>query len=1030
MPRLAALLAALGLLLAVQAAAQPPAGPPSAPFLRLELGAHVAAVNRVLPLPDGQRVLTVSRDKTARLWAADGTLIRVLRPPIAAGDEGVMMAASLSPDGRTAWVAGVTGAAWAGQSVIYVFDLETGTMRSLPTGVRAAVSALAHAPDGRQVAIGFAPNRDAAGLAFADAATGRVERLDHLGITGGVTGLAFAAQGHLAVASRDEMIRLLPPGGQNVLSQRLADRAVPGDLAFSPDGRLLAVGLEDRAEVRLLETATMRPRPLPHGQVIGWPRLRLSAVAWSGSGTAVTLTAAGHVADAQGRPVALRWRDLTRPPQAIVLGVSDAVLHLAPRPRAGLAFASGAAAWGLLDAEGRSELQVAAPRLDFRHLGEGDVERRPEETLFGGATAAPGLRVSQDGMTLQFPTARGAPGVLSFSVAERTLVRLEGPPTLPLGAAGRLPLTDWSNGLTPRFAGQPLPLESGERGRAAAPLDDGGFLLGTDFGLRWYRPDGSLLRGVATPAAVWGIAVSGDRRQAVAALADGTLRWYALNPAEPLAQRAALFVHADGRRWLLWTPEGFFDHSDEGGQDLAGWHLNRGVQAADWVEFAQLHRVFYAADLVRARIGFGDETELTRRLAAIGDVRRLLDRVEPPEVSLVAVCFAEPGGGSTCRPPRGVAATRGLRRDPAVAMAAASASPAGAVLELPPGVTEIVLRAELRARRGGVGQVDLLLNGRNAGRSDTRGLARARPGAPEAQAPWLMERRVRLETGHNTLRLRAFDGANSAFGQSDLVEILVRERPQPPAPVLHVLAIGVDDYSGIAAHGVLSLGAPVADAEALERTLRERHAGGFRRVNPVLLRDADATLEGIEAAFARLAAEVQEQDTVVLFFAGHGQMEADRYLFLPYFPPNTENYNIRRLALDDRRLVQLWSALPARHSILLLDTCHAGAFTMDFVSMLQNETGRFVLAAASAQQVAADRAADSLNSPFTSEVVAAMRGEGMAAAGGVVDQLALGFRVRQRVPERAAQVGVEQRVAFRMSPGEIPLPFPLTRIGR
>jgi len=37
----------------------------------------------------------------------------------------------------------------------------------------------------------------------------------------------------------------------------------------------------------------------------------------------------------------------------------------------------------------------------------------------------------------------------------------------------------------------------------------------------------------------------------------------------------ALFVHRDGRRWVAWTPEGFFDASP-GGDAFTGYHLNQG----------------------------------------------------------------------------------------------------------------------------------------------------------------------------------------------------------------------------------------------------------------------------------------------------------------------------------------------------------------------------------------------------------------------------------------------------------------------
>ena len=53
-------------------------------------------------------------------------------------------------------------------------------------------------------------------------------------------------------------------------------------------------------------------------------------------------------------------------------------------------------------------------------------------------------------------------------------------------------------------------------------------------------------RSVAVPAAAWAVTVNAAGTVAVAALLDGTLRWYGLSHDAPLEPRVALFAHADG----------------------------------------------------------------------------------------------------------------------------------------------------------------------------------------------------------------------------------------------------------------------------------------------------------------------------------------------------------------------------------------------------------------------------------------------------------------------------------------------------
>src|SRR5262249_29843328 len=78
------------------------------PTLVLDAGGHTDIVQKVLFTPEGRELITVSHDKTNRVWdVATGELLRVLRPPIGRGREGMLYAAALTPDGRTLAVGGV-----------------------------------------------------------------------------------------------------------------------------------------------------------------------------------------------------------------------------------------------------------------------------------------------------------------------------------------------------------------------------------------------------------------------------------------------------------------------------------------------------------------------------------------------------------------------------------------------------------------------------------------------------------------------------------------------------------------------------------------------------------------------------------------------------------------------------------------------------------------------------------------------------------------------------------------------------------
>ena len=185
----------------------------------------------------------------------------------------------------------------------------------------------------------------------------------------------------------------------------------------------------------------------------------------------------------------------------------------------------------------------------------------------------------------------------------------------------------------------------------------------------------------------------------LAALADGTIHWYAAGDGREVM---TLFVDPRDRRWVVWTPEGFFDHSHatggRGGETLVGYHLNNGAnKGADFVEIGQLYNLFYRRDLVLAKFRGGDAgARVAQQLARIGDVRAVLKTGLPPRLELVEGCI-RPAGSEGC--PAGAAVK--------------PIDPAERRLTIAGAGNELFARYRIMDRGGGLGRVILRRNQRD-----------------------------------------------------------------------------------------------------------------------------------------------------------------------------------------------------------------------------------------------------------------------------------------------------------------------------
>ena len=700
--------------------------PPATPFLRIDPGFHTQVVNRIAVDRDARILVSVSDDKTARVWSAgDGALLSTIRVPIAEGEEGALYAVAISPDAKTLLIAGSTGFAWDKAFAVYLYDLEKQRFRGRLPNLPAPINHLAFSQDGSRFALALGGQ---AGIRIHDATNGKLIGQD-TEYQDRATWIAFDREGRAAAVGFDGQVRLYDVAGARIARRALGNRGKPYSLAFSPAGDGLAVGFLDQPRVELLNARDLSARATLRAEGAGG----LGAVAWSDG----IVSAAGSLRGSDGAMQIRRWPADGKGGVSLWTGARDTIAQILAAPGGGLFVASADPALIRLDASGRAAFTRTSPGFDFRDL----VDRR--------------LTLSADGMMLDVQGAAKGPA-LRIDWRNRSIAQapaFEAPASAPSGLA----VTDWRNRPDPKVVGKLIALEAEELSRSFAATADRRFVvIGTDYALRVIRPDATEVSQARLPAAAWGVAASSDGRMVVAALGDGTLRWFALSAEGRLAERLALYLTAADARWIAWTGEGFFDHADIGGKELVGYQLNRAKgQAPDWFSFAQVYRLFYAPDLVSQRLRGEGADEARTRIAAIGDLRQRLENAGPPRVELVSLCWREAGQEKCSDLANTPVATRSAARGaaPEASFQFVTAEQ-GADVQLPVGVPSAEIRFKLIEQNAEAGPVDAFLNNRNVGRSIKGRSAISADGVQSLPVP--------IDSGLNRLELRAYDQAAQA----------------------------------------------------------------------------------------------------------------------------------------------------------------------------------------------------------------------------------------------------------------------------
>jgi hypothetical protein len=258
----------------------------------------------------------------------------------------------------------------------------------------------------------------------------------------------------------------------------------------------------------------------------------------------------------------------------------------------------------------------------------------------------------------------------------------------------------------------------------------------------------------------------------------------------------------------------------------------------------------------------------------------------------------------------------------------------------------------------------------------------------------------------------------------------------------HALLIGVGTYE----HAP-RLNVPVTadDARAVAQVLGDPRFCGYPPAQVALLHDQSATSAGILAALDQLASRTGLDDTVVLFYCGHGDFGDDgEYYLTSHETRIADKKVVAGTGLGQRTLLEKFKAIRARRMLLIFNACHSGAVAPTLSSddeppsagqnppdettaaLLATGAGRIIITACRAAQLSYVGAGKL--TLFTQALVGGLLGQGVDGRNGYISAFDLYMHVFSMVGEQVQrQFGARQEPELTILKGVGPFAVSLYR---
>jgi len=917
-------------------------GQPIEPVLRLNSGFHTAAIRSISVDAQGKYLLTASEDKTARLWdARTGNSLRIFRPPIGYGNEGNLYACALSPDGTIAAIGGCTGGTWnkadsfkislggwEGYAYelkysIYLFSTSTGELLLNIDHLETEVQDLCFSPDGEHLAVALAEDKGVRIIRVKDGI--EVRKLIGYGET--VRKMAFSRSGRLVCVADDQYLRLYSKTFQLITTQPLDGK--PLSVAFSYDESTIAVGNSESTIISLFQTTN--GNKLQTASLTAPSRLSTVAVAFTADGT---LYSGEYLPSGRNRIVA--WKNGRRTEIPTGNGKISGIGSLSD---GSVVYATTYPETGRILADHQSPTTWSGNQEEA-YLRTADMiastQRQPELFELNGDGSEVGLTVA-DGM------------MLYFSLANRELKTAQSYLPKPASYQQNIRITGWKNGREPSLNNKALTiLDKDEISRCVDVSANGKYiLLGTDQHVICLDAQGNVIWKQTVFEECVAAKISGNGRVAVVALNDGTYAWYDMFDGMRLLN---MFVHPDHKRWILWTPTGFYDCAP-GAEDLIGWNMNQGKdKASAFFPVAQFRNKFYRPETIDHSVG----NRYNMQYAQLNNVdnyasehQQTITQALPPEVNILNPL---PGSSANNR--------------------------------------QVKVQYTVHSQTGKpLKSVKVLVNGR-----PVQLLPSVQPGINEVS--------VEIPESDSEISLVAQNEYASSVPATVRLKWTGSKFDNLLKPKLYILAIGVSKYK----NSNLNLQFASKDATDFANIMSKQKGLLYSDVSVKLLTDDKSSKNNILDGLDWIVSETTSRDVAMVFFAGHGITDNTGNFY--YMPAEADPDRLRTTCVNSLEIQQSVSAIAGK-VVLFMDACHSGGVMgrraaaatdiIGFVNELSSvENGVVVFTSSTGRQYSLEDPSWN-NGAFTKALVEGLAGEADLFKQNSISIKSLDYYISQRV---------------------------------
>ena len=360
------------------------------------------------------------------------------------------------------------------------------------------------------------------------------------------------------------------------------------------------------------------------------------------------------------------------------------------------------------------------------------------------------------------------------------------------------------------------------------------------------------------------------------------------NLGETVIPFATLFVTED-LEWVCWTPKGYFTCTSSGSQYF-GWHVNRGInKLADFYAAEQYFELLFRPKQMQKSIATSKRIEEILK----EDGERLFDlgRLHTPSAGFIEV--------------RNLLNNRDAQYQEG---------------KLTTAKTSLTLDVEVFDGGGGVRELNVYQNDKLI----------------------LTDREFKTQQGDRVVKSYKVDLLNEVNEFKVIVKNYQKMESRPDilkidyvgqvmaTSSLHVLAVGINNYK----NGAYNLNYAQPDAKSFVEQISKNYDKIFKAINPVEIYNEDATKENIIKGFNQIIAKAKPEDVFVFFYAGHGSLDEEHkdadgespFYFVPtdvtkiYGDPE----QLQKKGLSANELRQYLTQIRSTKQLVLMDACHSG----------------------------------------------------------------------------------------------------------